>query len=257
MLKFIAPFLLLLNPEFYIYDRIRPIEQTDILSDVRSHLSDDYYMVSRKDYPTNSIISNDSMLITSVHECTHGVNSFLRNEYSTKDVKINGFYCLDNRFITIRESHLTLTDVAKSIPKSIRFNAYDLTFKGNLLRDWNDRCLYLMDEHIAHTTSCMYRKQKKIRERPDAVKLMFEYGFYSLVHLQMLKGSSYEDYDKLKWFLEWNFNRCFDTFDGEEGAKVNMKIFLESEDCKDLRGFIIDEFGAEFFNRLEKIGNFG
>lgn len=254
MLRLILPLLLLLTPDFQTYDRVRPIEQTDILSDVRSHLPDDYYMVTQKDYPANSAISKDSMLITSAHECTHGVNSFLRNKYTTKDVKVNGFYCLENRFVIIRESHLTLSDVANNIPKSIRFGSYDLIFKGRGLKDWNDRCLYLNDEQISHLHGCMYRKQKQIKERPDAVKFMFEYGFYSLVHLQMLKGSSYEDYDKLKGFLEWNFNRCFDTFDGEDGAKVNIKIFLESEDCKNLRGFIIDEFGTDFFNRFEVIG---
>lgn len=243
-----------ITPVFSLYDRVRPADSDDILGDVCSHLYDNTYNVTIKDYPKGSVVSQDSFNISTVHESTHGVNSFLRGKYSTKDVKVNGFYCLDNRFITIKESHLTLSDVANGIPKSIRFNSYDLTFKGRCLKEWNDRCLYLTEEFLSHSHGCMYRKQKNIEERPDALKFMFEYGFYSLVHLQMLKGSSYEDYDKLKWFLEWNFNRCFDTFNGEEGVSVNIKIFLESPDCKDLRGFIIEEFGAEFFSRFEKIG---
>ena len=242
-------------PEFSIYDRVRPSETDDILGDIKSHLHNNYYDVTIKDYPTGSIVSQDSLNISTVHESTHGINSFLRNKYSTNENKVNAFYCLNNQYIVIKESNLALKGVGKNIPKSIRFTSYDLCFNSKISESWNDRCLYLCDEFLSHGNATMYRKQKKIKERDSAIKFAFEYGMYSLVHLQMLKGTGYEDYDKLKWFHEWNFNRCFDTFDGERGLIDNMKIFIKSEDCKDLRLFIAQEFGQEFYERFYKIGN--
>lgn len=106
------------NIEFQIFDRVRVVDGNDILSDVLSHNYNDNYKVSAKDF-ANYIPSKDSMLITSVHECTHGVNSILRVKLSTDKNKVNAFYCLDNRFVSIKESHLTLSDVAKKVPMGI------------------------------------------------------------------------------------------------------------------------------------------
>ena len=112
---------------FQTFDRIRVIEGDDIFSDVLSHNKDDYFIVTPKDY-SSFVPSKDSMLITSVHECTHGVNSILRDKLTSKENKVNAFYCLDSRYVSIKESRLTLSDVANKIPKSIRFSSYDLTF---------------------------------------------------------------------------------------------------------------------------------
>lgn len=254
MIRYLIPLLFAFQLNFQTFDRVRAVDGNDILSDVLSHNYNDNYKVSAKDY-TNYIPSQDSMLISSTHECTHGVNSILRDRLSTKENKVNAFYCLDNRYVSIKESRLTLSDVAKKIPNSIRFTSYELIFSGVILRDWNDRCLYLCDDWISHSHGAMYRKQKNIKEREGALKFAFEYGMYSLVHLQMLKGTDYEDYDKLKWFHEWNFNRCFDTFNNERDLIDNIKIFITSKDCEALRLFIAQEFGQEFYERFYKIGN--
>ena len=127
MIRYLIPFLFAFQSNFQTFDRIRFIEGDDIFSDVLSHNKDDYFIVTSKDY-SSFIPSKDSMLITSVHECTHGVNSILRDKLTSKENKVNAFYCLDNRYVSIKESRLTLTDVANKIPKSIRFTSYDLIF---------------------------------------------------------------------------------------------------------------------------------
>ena len=128
MSNYLTVLFLALLPNFEIYDRVRHFDGNDILTDVRSHLYDDKMLVTIQNYPVGSIVSQDVLNISSVHESTHGINSFLRDKYSTETKKVNGFYCLDNQYLIVQESHLKLTDIAKKIPNSIRFTSYELIF---------------------------------------------------------------------------------------------------------------------------------
>jgi hypothetical protein len=233
-------------------DRVRAYPGNDIMADVQSHLPEKHpYNVLASDYGMN-FVDPDSLKISTVHECVHGINSRIRNTYTSKHgVRYNGFYCFDDKYIAFEESKLNITDVLNSIPMSLRLSMYDATVKiGN--KDWKDTPSYLTDEFIAHTSGLMYRTQKKLKIRDECPKFSLEMGIYNLYLLQKMKEIKYEDYDRFESFILWNFDRVFSCYNDEQGFKEIITILMNDDSCKDLRGFIIDELGTDFYLKLDK-----
>lgn len=80
--------------------------------------------------------------ITSVHECTHGINSQIRQG------RTNGFYCLEDRGIHLEEPQGKKSDCIKFIPPDMRYGRYGLYVQGQ--KDWEGSPLYIFDEWIAY-----------------------------------------------------------------------------------------------------------
>ena len=90
----------------------RPIREVSgyppILTDVESHLP--------AGHPYD-----DPDRITTVHECTHGINSLLRAQYGCR-----AFYVLKDRAVLLDEPATTLAAVAAQVPPSLRGEVYEL-----------------------------------------------------------------------------------------------------------------------------------
>lgn len=241
MIKTLLLLTMLLSINTQTLDRVRHVDGNDIMADVQSHLpSDHHYNVKASDYGL-AFLSQDGLDISTVHECVHGINSILR-EKSSKKEKYNGFYLLDNRYVIIKEPDINPITVLDKIPKHLRFNVYRSTY-DNTKKFWQDRPLYLVDEFIAHTSGMLYRRQKGIKDRSECPKYALEMGIYCLFLLQESRG--YEDYDKLKDLILWNFERVFSAYDGEQGFKEQVAVLYTNN--------IIDELGDEFLPTTRRI----
>lgn len=230
-------------------DRVRHVDGDDILSDVQSHLQSDHgYNVVASDYGA-AFVDQDSLNISTAHECTHGINAELRVQHSKKE-KYNGFYLLDDNYVIIKEPDINTLSILNKVPKRLRFNIYQSTY-DNTKKFWQDRPLYLFDEFIAHTTGMLYRKQKGIKIRTECPKYTLEMGIYCLFLLQEMRNSP--DYDKLKDLTIWNFNRIIGAYQGEQGFKEQMSVLLNDKDCSEIKWFIKNELGGECYNLLLEV----
>lgn len=229
-------------------DRVRHYNGDDIMADVQSHLPEKHpYNVTARDYGL-AFLDQDGLNISTVHECTHGINAELRIQHSKKE-KYNGFYLLDNNYVIIKEPDINPLRVLEKVPKCLRFNIYQPTY-DNTKQFWQDRPLYLYDEFIAHTTGMLYRKQNGIKIRTECPKYTLEMGIYCLFLLQEMQNSP--DYDKLKDLTIWNFDRIIGAYQGEQGFKEQMKVLLEDKDCSNIRGFIKNDLG-DLYGKIEQL----
>lgn len=205
------------------YDRVRPYPGSDIMADVQSHLPENHhYNVTARDYGLN-YVDQESLDISTVHECTHGINGILR----AKLPKGNAFYLLSNNFVAFSEPDVKLSVVLKKVPKELRVFMYDSTY-SNGVKYWEDRPLYLMDEFIAHTTAMLYRREKGIKVRDGVPKYALEAGVYVLVLLESL--DSYEEKEALTKTVVWNFNRLLDAYNDEQGFKEYARLIVKHLD---------------------------
>lgn len=244
--KIIISLVLLFSLDIQKIDRIRHVNGSDIMADVQGHLPDDHkFTVRASDYRL-AFLEQDGLDISTVHECTHGINAELRIQHSKRE-KYNGFYLLDDNYVIIKEPDLNTLRVLEKIPKCLRFNIYQMTY-DNTKQFWQDRPLYLYDEFIAHTTGMLYRKQKGIKIRTECPKYTLEMGIYCLFLLQEMRG--HPDYNKLKDLTIWNFNRIISTYQGEQGFKEQLNILFNNKDCSEIIAFIKNELGEEFISRL-------
>lgn len=237
MIKFLAIVAVLVSLDTHKLDRIRPVKGEDIMSDVQSHLPENHpFTVRATDYGL-AFLEQDGLDISTVHECTHGINSALRVQASKKE-KCNGFYLLDDNYVIIREPNLNLLKILEKVPRCLRFNLYQ-SMCDNSRKYWQDRPLYLYDEFIAHTTGMLYRKQKEIKIRTECPKYSLEMGIYCLFLLQEMRDSP--DYDKLKDLTIWNFNRIIGAYQDEQGFKEQLGVLLNHKDCSEIREFMVNE----------------
>lgn len=136
-----------------------------ILADVESHL------------PAGNIY-RDSDPTTWCHEGTHGVNSYIRNQYGTGTGAINAFYVLNNKAVVVYEPRgLTLSTVARMVPPTCKGRIFDLYLRQQL-RDWNEVPTYVLDEWTAYTNGAACSLE--LRRRNSDVDFMLEMGIYSL-----------------------------------------------------------------------------
>jgi len=140
----------------------------------------------------------DPNSVTFCHEGCHGVNSRLRNQYSQSLGKINCLYMLDGKAVICPEPSITLSQVAKVVPKELQGNIFKL-YLVSQQRYWNDRSLYLFDEWSAYQAGCMNRIEEQLEERSDSILSMIEMCVYCgfLCMLQETNTDLYQAYNAL------------------------------------------------------------
>ena len=122
------------DPIFTVFGKKISVEPDGtVYADIINHCADYKSFIEKGDKPTSG------------HECTHGINAAIRNQAGDK---VNGFYCLDDKSIVIREPGFRKSEVIKFIPKEFQGSRYNLYVVGQ--KSWDDCPLYLFDEWSAY-----------------------------------------------------------------------------------------------------------
>ena len=205
----------------------RPIRQVSglpaILADVESHLP--------AGHPYD-----DPDRITTVHECTHGINSLLRNRYGCP-----AFYVLNDRAILLHEPKTTLSAAANLVPLSLRGEVYDL-YLVNAQSDWNDQPSYVFDEWTAYTNGANARQQLGIQDRQETVRYALEFCVYATCVARAANSSD----PQTRAFIMWQIERVMKLSSGSE----YLEHLRQEPDAAPLRGFVCDYFGVHWSREI-------
>ncbi len=167
--------------------------------------------------------------ITTVHECTHGINSRLRWLYGKPS-----FYVLNNKAIILDEPKGTLAKVANRIPVDSRGKLYQL-YLVDARQWWNEQPTYVFDEFSCYINGAQARRELGRTDRKEAIEFMAEFIVYS-VCVPWATGS--ED-PKMKAFLRYQIDRALE---------LGTEVTIDGE----LREFMFNYFGPEWVARRFK-----
>ena len=158
---------------FIIITPVREVTQfSAIVNDVQSQLEAGY------DFGCNNPIST-------VHECTHGINSRLRGIY-----KQPCFYVLGNKMFTFPEPKQTLKDIAELVPKELRGKNYQF-YLVDAQKWWNNQPTFVLDELSACINGLQARSELKRTDRKGIAPMVAEFLIYSRY---VKGGKDYLDY---------------------------------------------------------------
>ncbi len=205
-----------------IYPPLRTVKDYGpVVTDIESHLP------ARHPY-------REKDKIGWVHEGTHGINSQLRNTYHRP-----GFYVLKNRAVLLTEPNITLRDVARAVPKSLRGRCYN-TYFVQARRSWNQQPTYVFDEWVAYINGSEARHQLGISKQRATVSYMMELCVYSLC---VAKASNDQ---RLKPFIKQQMKRTLDIY-AKSGVPSRLLATLRrASDAKSLRDFCRRYFGKQW-----------
>lgn len=173
---------------------------------------------------------SDRSKTTTAHECTHGINSEVRNKagasydiemkmgspspiYMTNNGggQVNAFYVLGGRAIILPEPPVRKRDVANAVPKSLRGDRFGTYITGQ--GAWDNQPLYIFDEWSAYINGAKCGIDMLARgespERTDLMRGPLEFSAYSLA-LMMSVGQN--DLESLLPFFRWNWLNSWATF---------------------------------------------
>jgi len=196
-----------------------------------------------------------------VHETAHGIHSDLRNEYERiLGYKCNVFYCLKGRAVIIKDPPITISEVCGYIPKNLRSYRYDLYFKEQL-KYWDDVPTYIFDEWTAYIlgSECAIEDYELgiAHTKSDAVSGCLDFSIYSIAFARAVKEEDSEYWNRhpeFKEFVKYNlkraemaFNKGKNIFKSEKQIRL-LDSFINNPDSKELKKFMIEEFGEYFIN---------
>jgi hypothetical protein len=261
------PVIVDIAPKWLEYPSVRNVTNYDssLLNDLESHLP--------KGHPYD-----ESDRVTCAHECSHGINSYVRQKYSSQG-KINAFYCFEDKAIVFSEPNTTLSEIAKVVPQSLRGLMYKnyvinmqskklglspdpkngvcKTLCSKILRGgWNNEPLYLMDEWVSYTNgtevglNLVANGKWKDGQRWDTVQFMMEFNNIALCLAYKVKSND----NNFKAFMQWQLERTiklmheaekYPNFNSENISKP-WQTLRTANDCDDLRKFTREYFGNEW-----------
>lgn len=227
------------QPGFVVFKSVRQKDQSlgKVLADIDSHLPAGHQY-------------RDSDRVTWGHETTHGINSEIRNKYSGRN-RVNGFYCLEDRGVVIREPQTTIRTVAAKVPSSLRGDVYAL-YMVDQASGWNDTPLYIFDEWVAYTNGSEVRKDLKIQSRDETVKYMMEFNVYALTLAKVVNEKGGYDDKQFKAFLKWNIKRSMNIYNGETKATNYLNLLRKNKDADGLRVFAREYLGEKWCKEVLK-----
>lgn len=231
-------------------DKHRSIKEDSVYADVLNHSKQEPYgdRFGRR---------------INVHETSHGITSELRNFYEKAlDRKLNVFYVLNSKCIVLEESKITMIEVTKNIPNSLKSYRYNLYFEKNIM-DWNDMPSYILDEWNSYILSSMSAVEDYnnniINEKVDAVSGCLDFSIYAVCFAMTVyeKDKKYWDsYPQFKNSIKFLLSRAEKTFfDGisidnfKTVSQINLhKNLLYNKECEPVRFFLQKEFDGYFLN---------
>ncbi len=189
-----------------------------ILNDVQSQLQEGHQYTCDND-------------ISTVHECTHGINSRLRGLYGKPS-----FYVLNNKAIILEEPKGTLRAVAKRIPLEHQGKLYQL-YLVDARRWWDEQPTYVFDEFSSYINGAQARKELGRTDREALIENVGEFVVYSIC----VPWSTNNNDPKMKAFLRYQIDRALALGAGEH-------LDIDGE----LKDFMVNYFGAEWVERRFK-----
>ncbi len=213
------------GPDWTTYSPVRSVRDFGpILTDTEAHL------------PQGHPYANASDVVNWVHESIHGINSDLRQKY-----RCAGFYCLDNRAVLLNNPPITLTDVAREVPASLRGFCYNLYFIQQRA-DWNEVPTYVFDEAVAYTGGAEARVKRNIPDRNDTVQFCLEFVPYSICVAKAAHDAGLPEDPQVTAFIRWQTERCIRL-----GKEINMPLpNMMSNDAASFRDFCHLYFGPDW-----------
>ena len=234
-----------ITPEFIRIPLIRTVnDENRIYNDVIGHSPD-------------APFGNNDGKSTNVHETVHGINSYYRNK---QHGKVNALYCLNGNLAIIEEPNVTIDQVSRQIPVSLREYRYQL-YLVEQKHDWNNRPLYLFDEWSAYIAGSSYNinNQEDNQKWTDGVSGPLEFSIYSIYLAITIKKHDpyyYNNNQQFKKFLIYNLKLSQEIYkkgcnlpqfkwEKQEKLLENLK---HNEDAKEIRKFIIEELDGIFLH---------
>ena len=212
-----------IEPAWTTFTPVRAVRDLGpVLTDVESHL------------PQGHPYANPGDIVNWVHEGSHGIASELRQVYGYA-----AFYVLNDRAVRITEPAITLSQVAREVPASLRGFNYRLYFVQQLA-DWNEHPTYPFDEWTAYTNGAEARLRRNIPDRDDTVRFCMEFMPYSICVAKAAHDAGLPDDPQMKAFIQWQAARCIRL-----GAEIKLTPpNMMSADAESLRDFCHLYFGA-------------
>lgn len=176
----------------------------------------------------------DRSKTTTAHECTHGINSQIRNMAGASyDIEMkmgspspvyktnnggeqkNGCYLLGGRGIILTEPPIRKREVAAAIPASLRGDRFSTYITGQ--RAWDDQPLYIFDEWSAYINGAKcgidMAKRGETIEHTDLMRGPIEFACYSLGLMSIVP-----DPKPLLPFFRWQWLNAWKTFQEGKGT---------------------------------------
>lgn len=150
-------------------------------------------------------IYRDPDLVTWAHETTHGINSRLRQEFSTP--RLNAFYVTGGKALVLREPRFRKRDVAALVPAALRGRCFGLYLAGQ--QEWDECPLYLVDEWVAYTNGALVGAELQHAGLASELENSVEFAAYAhaLRKAVDLYDPQYADRELLEQFVAWNLLR--------------------------------------------------
>ncbi len=223
---------------------------TGLLGDVESHLP--------ASYGNQYIEPSDH--ITTAHETSHGISSFLRNRFFRGTGRSNAFYLLNNKAIVLKEPPMRKSAVNRFVPKSLR----GFRFRQYLVGQdaWDDSPLYLADEWNSYVNGAavgvdLARHGKRTRWVTDG---LLEFNVYAIALGASIERNApqYFRSSPFKSFLKFNLERAMQVYRAARhypslnwvDGKTYWHILATSPDAQYLRSFLERNYGKEWVTAL-------
>lgn len=149
---------------------------------------------------------------TWAHETTHGLNSRIRNSRGGTG-QVNAAYLYGGHALVLPEPPLTLTEVARAVPRRWRGRIYGL-YMVEQAGDWNNEPLYVLDElsaYINGAVSCI-QAGRNDHLSSDLVHAA-EMQRYAIVLWRLATAKGYRHHKELENFL-WLTNEYIKALGG-------------------------------------------
>lgn len=219
-----------------------------VLTDIVEHLPSKY----GSEY-------DDRSLTTTGHETLHGICSELRN-YKASGRNMNGFYCLNDKAAFIANPQITIGDVAKRVPQSLRGSRYQL-YLVTARKDWDDTPTYLIDEWVAYVGGVEVGvdqvKSGKTRDssesRSDLIIGPIEFSYYVLAMGKAIEeqDGNYIGKEQFKEFVAYNIKRTAKAY--QESKNIQSLQWetniIDAFATSELKDFAVKWYGQKFVDQ--------
>lgn len=192
------------------------------------------------------------------HELTHDINSDVRNRFAGGTGKWNAAYVLGGRAAVFREPRVTLSQVARHVPRSLRGSEYS-THLIRMQQWWQNEPLFVVDEWSADVND--YAASVELgREISAGLSQAMDGAGYALVLLAVVeRNDSNYDRRQLEAFVRWQIERMERLSQQlaarypqiwQQAGESYLRRFHQSADTEWLRDDVRRRYGGEWLGRM-------